>query len=100
LVLKSPVPIEELTTIELQANEKLSIDGNFSIARTHTVMFKAEKSAKSLFQTVVSGELLLQTFTGPGTVWLAPTQPVYEDIQRKSALATFVSNGRSSGSHV
>ena len=100
VVLKSPVPVEELVTIELQGNEKLSIDGNFSLARTESVTFRAEKSAKSIFQTVVSGELLLQTFTGPGTVWLAPTQPVYEDIQHKSRIASFVNTGRSSGSNV
>ena len=35
-----------------------------------------------MFQTVTGGELLLQTFTGPGLVWVAPTQGVYERIAR------------------
>lgn len=100
VVLKSPVPLDELMSFELKANEKLSIDGNFSIARTSSVKFKAEKSAKSIFQTVVSGEMLLQTFTGPGTVWLAPTQPVYDEIEKKSAIASLVNTSDSSGIHI
>jgi Uncharacterized conserved protein len=46
--------------------------------RTDGVSFKAEKSSKSWLATSVSGEGLLQTFQGEGTVWIAPTQVVYE----------------------
>ena len=80
VVLNCPVPENELFVYELEAGEKLSIDGNFSLARTGSVSFAAEKSAKSLFKSVTSGEGLLQTFTGPGIVWIAPTKPVYDDI--------------------
>lgn len=81
VVLNCPVPENELFVYELVAGEKLSIDGNFSLARTGSVSFAAEKSAKSLFKSVTSGEGLLQTFTGPGIVWIAPTKPVYDNIR-------------------
>ncbi|MGB2682539.1 MAG: AIM24 family protein [Candidatus Competibacter sp.] len=67
---------------DLAGGEKLSVDGNFAFARSASVQFQAEKSAKSWLQTATGGELLLQTFTGPGRVWLAPTQGVYDRIAR------------------
>ncbi|MBK8168552.1 MAG: AIM24 family protein [bacterium] len=82
LVLKSPVPAAELLAFELAEGEKLAVDGNFAFVRSGSVQFQAEQSAKSLLQTVTGGELLLQTFTGPGLVWVAPTQGVYERIAR------------------
>lgn len=87
VVVRSPVPTDELLVMELADGEKLSIDGNFALARTSTVKFAAQKSAKSLFTTVTSGELLLQTFTGPGIVWLAPTQGVYDKIHAASQFS-------------
>ena len=46
--------------------------------RSEGIEFKAEKSSKSWLATSVSGEGLLQTFKGTGTVWIAPTQGIYE----------------------
>ncbi|HRD91662.1 MAG TPA: AIM24 family protein [Accumulibacter sp.] len=83
-VRQSPVPASELLTYDLAGGEKLSVDGNFAFARSASVQFQAEKSAKSWLQTATGGELLLQTFTGPGRVWLAPTQGVYDRIARAS----------------
>lgn len=80
VVLKSPAPMEELMTVELEKNEKLTVDGNFALARTSQVQFRAEKSGGSFLQTLTSGELLLQTFTGPGIVFIAPTEPVYDFV--------------------
>jgi uncharacterized protein (AIM24 family) len=87
VVLVSPVPMTELIFYELAAGEKLSVDGNFALVRTASVSFKAEKSAKSVFQSVVSGEGLLQTFTGPGMVWIAPTQAVYDKMKLANGVA-------------
>jgi uncharacterized protein (AIM24 family) len=80
VVLVSPVPTTELLIYQLEAGEKLSVDGNFAFARTGTVAFRAEKSGKTFFQSVTSGEGLLQTFTGPGGVWIAPTEKVYKHL--------------------
>jgi uncharacterized protein (AIM24 family) len=80
VVLQSPVPVAELQLYDLAKGEKLFVDGNFAFVRTASVEFRAEKSGKTLFQSVTSGEGLLQTFTGPGLVWLAPTQQIYNHI--------------------
>ena len=81
----SPVPATEIQKIELK-NEKLSVDGNFALLRTAGVNFKAEKSSKTWVGTAVSGEGLLQTFSGTGTVWLAPTQGVYQLLSTPQGL--------------
>lgn len=86
VVLVSPVPPSELLMYHLAVGEKLSVDGNFAFVRTASVTFQAEKSAKTLFQSVTSGEGLLQTFTGPGVVWLAPTQVIYDRIKMQNGI--------------
>ena len=88
IILASPVPMEELVCYELGKGEKLFVDGSFALMRTHTVTFRAEKSAKSLFRSLTSGEGLLQTFEGPGSVWIAPTQEVYEGFHVGGGPAT------------
>jgi uncharacterized protein (AIM24 family) len=97
VVLVSPVPVAELVVYELAAGEKLSVDGNFAFVRTASVSFHAEMSSKSIFGTVVSGELLLQTFTGPGMVWVAPTQGVYDKMKQPYGVSTVSQNHGSAG---
>ena len=97
VVLVSPVPVAELVVYELAAGEKLSVDGNFAFVRTASVSFHAEMSSKSIFGTVVSGELLLQTFTGPGMVWLAPTQGVYDKMKQPYGVGNLSHNQSSTG---
>jgi uncharacterized protein (AIM24 family) len=55
-----------------------------------------EKSTKSFMGSMQSGEGLLQTFSGTGEVWLAPTQSVYKRLQADS-LATLAQISRSVG---
>ena len=74
------VPSSEIVTYQLQAGEELKVDGNFAIARTSSVNFSVTKSDKSLFGSMVNGEGFLNTFVGPGIVWLAPTAPFYRKI--------------------
>lgn len=76
-VLFSPVPSKEINKFQLNG-DKLWVDGNFAMMRSEGIEFKAEKSSKSWLATSVSGEGLLQTFKGTGTVWIAPTQGIYE----------------------
>jgi uncharacterized protein (AIM24 family) len=78
-VLASPVPANEIIKITLN-NEKLSVDGNFALARKGNIDFKVEKSNKSILGTIRSGEGFLQTFTGTGEVWIAPTQSIYDRL--------------------
>ncbi|BAZ13087.1 hypothetical protein NIES4071_49220 [Calothrix sp. NIES-4071] len=79
-VFELPVPADEVHCIHLE-NETLRVDGNFALMRSGRIEFSVEKSTKSIFGTLTSGEGLLQTFRGTGRVWLAPTQGVYEQIR-------------------
>lgn len=77
-VLYSPVPKNEIQHFTLR-NEKMSVDGNFALMRSDTVDFSVERSG-GLLASATSGEGLLQTFSGTGYVWLAPTQGIYEKL--------------------
>lgn len=79
-VLESPVPADEVLRIDLK-DETLQVDGNFALMRTGRIEFSVEKSTRSLLGTLTSGEGLLQTFRGTGSVWLAPTQEIYRRLQ-------------------
>lgn len=82
-ILESPVPMGEILKYTLD-NEKLQVDGNFALLRSDSVKFSVERSGKGIAGKLTSGEGLLQTFEGTGTVWLAPTQPVYNTISAGS----------------
>ena len=75
-VLEIPVPMNEILKYQLN-NEKLQVDGNFALLRSGSVDFTVERSTKGISGAFTSGEGLLQTFEGTGSVWIAPTQPVY-----------------------
>lgn len=92
----SPVPPDELKRYDLDGQSKLYVDGNFALIRTGDVTFRAEKSSKSLFRTFASGELMLQTFEGKGSVWIAPTQNIYEDL-KQTGMAGVSNPGGSAG---
>lgn len=79
-VFESPVPAEEVVRVDLK-DQTLQVDGNFALMRTGEIEFSVEKSTKSLLGTLTSGEGLLQTFRGTGSVWLAPTQNVYQKLE-------------------
>ena len=78
-VLFSPVPMSEIQIMNLN-NSKLSVDGNFALLRIGEVDFSIEKASRGVVSTVISKEGLLQTFSGTGQVWLAPTQGVYDKL--------------------
>lgn len=92
-VLTSPVPASEIVRYELN-NEKLSVDGTFTLLRKGKIDFRVEKSTKSIIGSATSGEGLLQTFTGTGEVWLAPTQTTYARL-KTMGLALAQSKGSS-----
>jgi uncharacterized protein (AIM24 family) len=57
--------------INLQ-NDRLVVDGSFAIARTSSLKYRVEKATKSILGSMTSGELLVNTFEGTGSVILAP----------------------------
>lgn len=98
-VLYVPVPKEEIMRYTLN-DEKLSVDGNFALMRDETVQFKVEKSSKGIMSSLVSGEGLLQTFSGRGNVWIAPTQGVYEKLTSTKGMSSLADNPASMGTKV
>ncbi|MBT60756.1 MAG: transcriptional regulator [Euryarchaeota archaeon] len=98
-VLYSPVPKQEIVKYTLNG-DKLFVDGNFALLRHESITFKVEKSSKRLIGSLVSGEGLLQTFSGQGEVWIAPTQGVYEKLTSSRGMASFADNPTSSGTKV
>lgn len=63
-ILESNVPFDEVLIYELK-DDTLKVDGNLSIVIRGDIETRIEKSKK---------EGYLQTFTGTGEVWLAPTK--------------------------
>ena len=79
VVLSIPVPMDEIEVVQL-SNETLSVDGNFALLRSEGISFSVKTSGGGVIGSVLGGEGLLQTFSGTGMVWLAPTAPVYRKL--------------------
>jgi len=68
VVFCAPGPVE---VIEMK-NDKLVVDGSFAVARSSTLNFEVAKATKSILGSLTSGEGLVNTFRGTGTVYLSP----------------------------
>jgi uncharacterized protein (AIM24 family) len=64
VVLLSKGPLE---TIELN-NDKLVVDGSFAVARQAGVQLTVSKANKGIFSSLISGEGIVNTFSGTGKV--------------------------------
>lgn len=73
VVILSGGPLE---TIELN-NQKLVVDGSFAVAREAGVQLNVSKASKGIFSSMISGEGLVNTFTGTGKVLIAPASNPY-----------------------
>lgn len=93
VIFNSPVHLDELVRVDLH-EEKLSVDGNFAVLRTASLDFKVEKASKSLYKTYRSGEGLFQTFSGTGSVWLAPTEAVYQHLGNMDEIPDLTNPGK------
>jgi uncharacterized protein (TIGR00266 family) len=60
-----------LQTIPING-ETLVVDGSFAVARTAGLDYKLERSSRRLFGSFISGEGMVNTFRGRGTVLIAP----------------------------
>lgn len=76
VIIISAGPLEE---VELQ-NEKLVVDGKFAVARTSGVELAVKRASKSIFSSLVSGEGLVNSFTGTGKVLIAPVENYFNTI--------------------
>lgn len=91
LVLETPVPKDELIRYDLHGNEELKVDGNFALIRSGNITFSVTKSQKSFVKSAMGGEGFFNTYTGTGSVWLAPTAPIY----RKFIIDPYIDNSNS-----
>jgi len=73
VVMLSNGPLE---TIELN-NGKLVVDGSFAVARQASVQLTVAKANKGIFGSMISGEGIVNTFTGTGKVLIAPAANRY-----------------------
>lgn len=71
VALESPVPEEEIVTVDLEGDE-LKVDGSFAIAWSTGLEFTVERSSRSLVGSAVTGEGLVNVYRGHGRVLLAP----------------------------
>jgi uncharacterized protein (AIM24 family) len=73
VVILSNGPLE---TVELN-NGKLVVDGSFAVARQSSVQLTVARANKGIFGSVISGEGIVNTFTGSGKVLIAPAPNKY-----------------------
>ncbi len=73
VVILSNGPLE---TVELN-NGKLVVDGSFAVARQASVQLTVSKANKGIFGSMISGEGIVNTFTGTGKVLIAPAANRY-----------------------
>ncbi len=66
VVIHSDGPLQRIDLID----DKLVVDGSLTVARSASLDFKVEKASKGIFSTMLSGEGLIKTFTGTGTVFI------------------------------
>jgi len=76
VIITSAGPLEEVELV----NGKLIVDGAFAVARTSGVELKVTKATSGLFSTIISGEGLVNTFTGTGKVLIAPVDNYFNAL--------------------
>ena len=74
--------------VELKlVDETVQVDGSFALLRTGNVRFSVKRASTTIAGAITSGEGVLQTFEGTGSVWVAPTQPLYQSMRSASPSA-------------
>ena len=76
VIIVSAGPLEEVELV----NGKLVVDGAFAVARTSGVELKVTKATSGIFSTIISGEGLVNTFTGTGKVLIAPVDNYFNTL--------------------
>ena len=79
LILESDGPLEK---VELN-NDKLVVDGNFAVIWSASLDFKVEKATRGLLTSALSGEGLVHSFSGTGTVYLCPAPRKLKSLTSK-----------------
>lgn len=89
VALESNVPEDELIEVVLE-NDELKIDGNLAVCWSSNLDFTLERTTKTLVESAVSGEGLVNVYRGTGRVLMcpvAPTTSLYEATNTFDAKA-------------
>lgn len=86
VVLQSQGPLQ---IIDLK-NDKLTVDGNFAVARQATLNFSVQKATKGFFGAAASGEGLVNVIEGTGRVYLAPVPNAYVSLAHHIAASIVI----------
>lgn len=76
VIINSSGPLEEVELV----NDKLVVDGSFAVARTSGIELKVTKATRGIFSTMISGEGLVNTFSGTGKVLIAPVDNYFNTL--------------------
>lgn len=73
---ESPVPVEELQTVELSRGQELVVDGDIMLMYSANLIVEIGPLVRGFRNAMRSGEGIVFRFRGEGTVWLTPTGKV------------------------
>ncbi len=91
VMIHAPGPLERLELV----NDTLVVDGSFAVARTAGLEYAVERATKGIFSSIASGEGLVNTFRGTGTVLIAPVPNRFLTMMREfGGLRALLSAGR------
>ena len=76
VILQAPGEIE----IHDLANQTLTVDGSFAVARQAHLDYSVQKAAKGIFSSMASGEGLVNVIRGTGRVLLAPVPNIHNNL--------------------
>ena len=79
VMIHAPGPLQRLELV----NDTLVVDGSFAVARTSGLEFAVERATKGLLGSLASGEGLVNTFRGTGTVLIAPVPNRFLTMMRE-----------------
>jgi len=72
-VVEAPVPVDEIEVIELDGQNELIVDGDLMLMYSATLQVELRPLVRGLRNAMRTGEGLVYSFRGRGTVWLTPT---------------------------
>jgi uncharacterized protein (AIM24 family) len=70
---EAPVPVDEIEVIELDGQNELIVDGDLMLMYSATLHVELRPLVRGLRNAMRTGEGLVYSFRGRGTVWLTPT---------------------------
>lgn len=70
---ESPVPVEEITMVEVHQGETLTVDGDYMLMYSASLDVAIGPLVKGVRKAMRSGEGFVYKFTGEGQVWIMPT---------------------------